>query len=48
MIVRLSALLLGEYANICIQKNKEYDLEKIAELLWNKKSICKKTALYSI
>ena len=47
-VVRLSALLLGEYADLCIQKNKEYNLEMIADLLWNKTSICKKTTLYSI
>ena len=30
------------------QKNKEYDLVKLADLLWNHTSVCKKTTLYSI
>ena len=47
-VVRLSALLFGEFGNLFIQKNKEYDLVKLADLLWNHTSVCKKTTLYSI
>ena len=47
-VVRLSALLFGEFANLFIQKNKEHDLVKLADLLWNHTSVCKKTTLYSI
>ena len=47
-VVRLSALLFGEYANLLIQKNKDYNLVKLADLLWNHTSVCKKTTLYSI
>ena len=47
-VVRLSALLFGEFGNLLIQKNKEYDYNKLADLLWNHTSVCKKTTLYSI
>ena len=47
-VVRLSALLFGEYANLLIQKNKDMSLENLADLLWKHSSVCKHLTLYSI
>ena len=48
-VVRLSALLFGEYANLLVKKSNDNNtLVKLADLLWKHTSVCKKTTLYSI
>jgi hypothetical protein len=47
-VVRLSALIIGEFGYLVYKKNEEMTLSKQADLLWKHVSICSNKTIYCI